>query len=515
MKFKYDIFLSYNIDDFDEFDAKWLNEFKKNLFFFTSQVLGREIVLIDSSIHDSLEGNVYAETMVFVPVLTENYSENENSYHEFNTFINSNSELEVNSLPRVIKVLKNPQDYTPSKILDYFDFKFFEYNQRTGETLSLSIENGESYQSKYWLKLMDLAYHIADIDKGLNLDEEDRKAVYLALTTSDQTNSRDVLKRELERHGLKVYPNHTLDLNSEGLEEEIQKQLRNSMLSIHILGEQYGDTVKDSKESLVVFQNRVSAQYAKTRAKMDSSFKRILWVAPASVMMEEEQEIFLDELSHNKEMIFGGEIIKTPIESLKSIISDKIDLLRLHENKADYRTNVYLMADINDFEKSESLLSELKLEGFSTFRPNYDLGQHELMVSNRCYLAQSDVPVIYYGHINEYWLRMKLMDLSKAPGFGRPAPIEKKIIFNDTGSLIVDPFILNSAVIFDGNKKELFELIGSEIRNNWKWKQRLLKILNQKMKRILIRFQDYVHLVLMKVTCFLVEKAKVMKFLKN
>ena len=466
MEFKYDIFLSYNIDDFDEFDVKWLNEFKTNLSFFASQVLGRKISLVDSSDLSSTEGNVYAQSMVFIPVLTENYSNNENSYHELNTFINSNPELEVNSLARVIKVLKAPLDNTPSKIIEYFDFKFYEYDQRSGESLSLTIENGEAYQNKYWLKIMDLVYHLSDIDKGLKSKETEKLAVYLALTTPDQANSRDVLKRELERHGLKVYPNHTLELDADDLEDQISQQLRESMLSIHILGEQYGEVIKGTEESLVVLQNRIAAKYSKNKDKSDSSFERLLWLSPSSNLIEEDQEIFIDELNHNKDAIYGGEIIKAPIESLKSIISDKIDFLKLKQVDTNYNANVYLMADISDFDKSEGLLSELKLQGFSTSRPNYNLDQHEIMVSNRGYLAQSDVPVIYYGHINEYWLKMKLMDLSKAPGFGRPKPIEKKIIFNDTGSPIEDPVINESAIIFNGDKKELFELISSEIRNN-------------------------------------------------
>ncbi len=37
-----------------------------------------------------------------------------------------------------------------------------------------------------------------------------------------------------------------------------------------------------------------------------------------------------------------------------------------------------------------------------------------------------DFALVYQGHVNDQWVKMKLLDLLKAPGFGRRKPILNK-----------------------------------------------------------------------------------------
>ncbi len=41
----------------------------------------------------------------------------------------------------------------------------------------------------------------------------------------------------------------------------------------------------------------------------------------------------------------------------------------------------------------------------------------------------SDAVIIYYGNATEHWVRMKLFDLIKAPGWGRTEPYVAKAVW--------------------------------------------------------------------------------------
>ena len=44
-------------------------------------------------------------------------------------------------------------------------------------------------------------------------------------------------------------------------------------------------------------------------------------------------------------------------------------------------------------------------------------------------LLECDAALVYYGHANEIWLRMKLRELQKVAGYGRSAPLLAKAVY--------------------------------------------------------------------------------------
>lgn len=49
-------------------------------------------------------------------------------------------------------------------------------------------------------------------------------------------------------------------------------------------------------------------------------------------------------------------------------------------------------------------------------------------------LRSFDTAIIYKGKVNEQWVRMKILDLLKAPGLGRNKPIKGKAVITRAGS---------------------------------------------------------------------------------
>ncbi len=53
----------------------------------------------------------------------------------------------------------------------------------------------------------------------------------------------------------------------------------------------------------------------------------------------------------------------------------------------------------------------------------------EVAQYHRDSLVNCDATLIYYGNTNQLWLRLKMMDLLKAPGWGRTKPLLAKAVY--------------------------------------------------------------------------------------
>ena len=66
-----------------------------------------------------------------------------------------------------------------------------------------------------------------------------------------------------------------------------------------------------------------------------TDFERIIWIPPDVKPVDERHILYINQLKRNREIIEGAEMINVPIESLKSIIEEKIKgQADTHENKS-------------------------------------------------------------------------------------------------------------------------------------------------------------------------------------
>ena len=73
-------------------------------------------------------------------------------------------------------------------------------------------------------------------------------------------------------------------------------------------------------------------------------------------------------------------------------------------------------------------------------------------------LKQLDLAIVFQGKVNTNWVRMKLLDLLKAPGLGRIKPIVGKAILADDGiELTNDSFGDYEVDILQSNGKKSTE----------------------------------------------------------
>ena len=87
------------------------------------------------------------------------------------------------------------------------------------------------------------------------------RTVYLASTGVDILIQRDIIKRELLRHGYRVLPEQSLPKEAKLLEAMVKSDLEKCRLSIHLIGEDYGYKPKGADLSIVDIQNKIASEY--------------------------------------------------------------------------------------------------------------------------------------------------------------------------------------------------------------------------------------------------------------
>src|SRR4029079_18239003 len=105
-------------------------------------------------------------------------------------------------------------------------------------------------------------------------------------TTSDLTEQRDSIKRELQQRGYEVAPDRGLPLVGSAFKREVQDYLSRSKLSIHLIGEHYGIVPEGESRSVIQLQNDLAALG-------EPELSRIIWMPLGLEAKDERQRSFV------------------------------------------------------------------------------------------------------------------------------------------------------------------------------------------------------------------------------
>ena len=162
----------------------------------------------------------------------------------------------------------------------------YQLDPDSGEIREYTDYFSTEAERQYWMKIVDLAYDIFDTlvfyreerkTEVRNLQK--RKTIYLAETGHDLSVQRNIIKRELQRHGYLVLPNQTLPGNLHDLEKTVRKDLLESNLSIHLIGSAYGEIPVGAERSVVDLQNKLAAEKSIKSREDNEDFTRLIWIS--------------------------------------------------------------------------------------------------------------------------------------------------------------------------------------------------------------------------------------------
>ena len=101
------------------------------------------------------------------------------------------------------------------------------------------------------------------------------------------------MKRELRDKGYTVLPNRPLSsLNASDLQTVVREELRRSKLSVHLIGNDYGEIPEGGEHSMVDIQLKVAGEPGSN----EISRSRLIWLPPGLKAAERRQQEFLDRL---------------------------------------------------------------------------------------------------------------------------------------------------------------------------------------------------------------------------
>lgn len=491
MELEYDIAFSYHLSDNtspQEDEKGWVSNFQHFLKKMYNQLFGAKLkfVKLSDQLKATKEGAI--KPRILICVLSPTYVASPYCIQEVEHF-NKLPYFMENEWDKtgiyILKVMKAPvpSEEQPLFLKSLLGYDLFHIENSTGNAQEITDFFGTDASKSYWLKLADLAYDIHELitSKACALNSlplinnpVEKGAIYLAETSQDLLVQRHIIKRELQRHGYKVLPNQSLPTSVKELERVVRQDLAVSKLSIHLIGDSYGEVPEGSRMSVIDLQNKLAAEHsraliaAREAEQYDPAFRRLIWVAPEIKGLDEKQKDFINEIRRTVESIESAEILQTPLEDFKSIIRDELgeegkgkNGQKAREiNKKPSKPVVYLIFDKIDTPQVQPIMKLLSSKGFKVILPLFQgdlLKVRQVHIEN---LRKLDIAIIYKGQINERWLQMKALDLVKAPGYGRSKPILHKIIvIGEDAQLDVSYFFNKGFTLTKNPETDLLDLL--------------------------------------------------------
>ncbi len=315
-RFDTDVFLSFaGPDDASVLpgEAGWVTGFRTALGAFAQQILGRPLALRTADESDAGSGPIGSAT--FVAILSPGYLPAPERLAELTTFADT-AALAAGPAGggerRIFKVVKTPvkPDETPGPLKACLEYAFFDLDETTGATREFRAEFGPEAKQRFLSKTYELAQDLcalvtqlqetgaiaadapattpeapvvgaeapaalvpeaptapatAEAPAALEAPAAPASApvssagsgvrtIYLAHTTSDQKEARDLVRGELLQLGHTVLPDRDLPLPADELHSMVEEALERCDLAVHLIGSTYGLVPEGASRSIVDLQ---------------------------------------------------------------------------------------------------------------------------------------------------------------------------------------------------------------------------------------------------------------------
>ena len=468
-EFEEDVFISYATHDDDIYAQEtvgWVSRLHKDLAHRIRSYLGSEIRFWrDSEIRNNDDFTVkilgrLPKTATFLSVLSPSSLNSVWCNREVDAFA-GHAEKDIGILvdqdkSRIFKIEKIPIDINslPPAMQGTKTYRFFEPHPGQPHRMrELRPLLGDEYSRRYFEQMDELARDIASMLMELAKlkrsaqPQKQRPVVYVAETTSELDEKASELRRDLKDRGYLVLPAGDLPYRGNAYKEKVRDCLKQAVLSVHLVGADYGFVPEGETRSNVWLQHELA-----TERGSDPNFVRLVWMPGEVASSDPRQQGFITQLLDGAGAQRGADLLNGSIEEFKSVIHEKLAEIRKRleapavppppapsaatapvagtapTRAADEPVRVYLICDQID-RKSPGLVALRKYllaQGCEPMLPTSadadDALQHHIET-----LALCDACLIYYGNGSPAWFEQKLRDLRKYLRGRQPAVLAKAI----------------------------------------------------------------------------------------
>lgn len=435
----------------------WVSFFEKFLNMMLRQTMNREFQI--NLLSDSSETSTIKEG-VYVPILSPDFILSGLSLDRLEGLFQNGDSEKIHD--RIFPVFKSPLDFVdiPEKLRPLRSYIFYldyeNHEQELSDFFSKEAEKG------YWMKMVDLCFDIYEtVLKMSNQDNNadvihNRRSVYLADTGQDLAGARNIIKRELSRHGYEVYPKGLLPHNFTEMKKSIKEDLNKCQFSIHMVGSSYGTIPHGTDSSVMDIQNGLAANQFEENPQ---NFNRLIWISPSLKFASEKQKSFIHNIKRDAKASLGAEVLQTSLEDFKNTLWEELmdtglnKKLRIAYPQEDQKLPiVYLIYDESDQNEAEKLIANIDNQEVKILTLDNKGDLMALRNKHIDALKQMDAAIVFQEKVNNQWVYMKLLDLLKAPGFGRSKPILGRMFKSKKAKGVENEFINQYEVEVDSSE---------------------------------------------------------------
>ncbi|HEV2707168.1 MAG TPA: hypothetical protein VGV59_14700 [Pyrinomonadaceae bacterium] len=475
--FDYEVFISYaHLDNKPYLDAKkgWVTQFDELLDILLGEYLGSEakiwrdnMLRNDDVFADAILMNM-PRTAVMISILSPRYLKSEWCLREVEAFCKAaetSGGFRIGNKMRVYKIIKTPLrgGDPPEVFKDVLGYEFFRYkdaDRDSGRPEPFGVEYGDEAKKLFLDKVGDVAYDIAGLIEMLReqaataaaaaaqqknaatpppavslavpalAEREERPAVYLAEATPDLNIQRDNIKRDLLQRNYRVLPEEPLPANLQDLQRAVRADLQSCALSVHLVGDDYGECPVDDNLSYVHWQNMLAAE-----RETDPAFSRLIWMPRDTRPVEVRQRRLVKELLESSPVGGNSDLLQTSLEDFKTAIQDRLKGERRNAPRPvtlddeDDTPLVYIVCDRPDAATVGVLADYLYSAGYRVALPEPGGDEASARADHEAKLKTCDGVLIYWHSAPKLWLLTKLDDLQKIRGYGRTKNLSGKAVY--------------------------------------------------------------------------------------
>ena len=416
----------------------WVDSFRKYFTRVFSYLSGDQLNVVLKSDYDSLTSPSLNNAGVLISILSPDFARSANCSTYLQQFDLATRDTAA-AVSRIFKVNKGPVPINeqPAELRELFGYDLYNFDVEAGEVRPFADYFSDDADRQYWMEMVDLCYDVHHtllfLKQGKSLNDVrnlfSQKSVYLAQTGYDLTVQRNIIHRELQRLGYTVLPRRSLPGDIKEFEQVVRQNLEQSGMSIHLIGADTGLIPNGTDRSAQELQNVLAMErgvYAKERRE---DFPRFIWITNHLTQANERQKKFIESLRVDVESSEGVEIVQSQLEDFKAIIREELsDIFNKQGLDETGGESVYIMYDHADAELVKPL-SELVIQaGLKVLQPDFSRDLLSLRQQHIDHLRALDAAIIFQGTMTDQWVRMKALDLLKAPGFGRKKPLRAKAV---------------------------------------------------------------------------------------
>jgi penicillin-binding protein-related factor A (putative recombinase) len=439
MESEYDIFVGYAAPTGNEnqVTSSWTQQFINYLTLLMNRFsdrklnfLAHEDMRIRQTVLSENPARAFSNTAVFVTVLSPEYMKSMSYLKELEDLCIwlQDDKTKTGKKHRIFKVFPQPVpiEEQPEGLRNELCYNFFEINRYNKKPVTFDLSGADSPNEKFWSKLVDLAYDISDVLADMSKSDtsanpvRNSPAVYLAETTFDQSENRDMLKRELQHLGFRILPVVPIPEEAEKSKQAIEQCLDESAAAVHLLGSYYGDFIKNSKLSFIDFQIKTVKDYISSKQNARKPHQ-IIWIPNDIKPTDQRQSLYLKRLKRD-EAQYMTEIIETPFEVFKTILNSRLsELINPPHKTLAEKNKLYVIYEKSSAQRMNDYNETMRARGFDILIHGSN-GDENPLGSHINNLLAADAVLIYKGDSTMEWLNSKIRDLVKAPGYGKSKP---------------------------------------------------------------------------------------------